>query len=331
MSMKIETPAFVIIACIISWSLLTVWSRIILLEYQIAPATFVFIQMLSGGLALVLLAKKRIKSIGITPLKQLYTWGFGFFRVISASFYIAATVYLSASNVAFLGALSVSISVFMVWVLLKRKPRLIELPGHIVMIVAAYFMVMEFTGQFSNPAIWLLLISQIIGTFAIIIGEIHPLNQNNSSGDTLYLTGMVLLASAIILLSLSYLAAEFNNSLPKGFYPEIREAINRFALSDIFNPYAWAFGFAMGVSFRAISIYYSLRSVKLTSTEFYLGAMCIMPFTNLALEILASNLGYLPAYSFDVSSFVLGCFITFGSLYIIYFKRNKRVIQPQTG
>lgn len=322
--MKIETPIFVTIACILTWSVLSVSSRVILLEYELAPATFVFIQMLSGGLALVLLSHQRIKTIGLTPLKQLHTWAFGGFRVVAASFYVGAMVYLSAANLSFMGASSVTMSVLYVWFVLNRKPTLRELPGHIVIVVMWFLLALQFDGQFNNPGIWLLLFSQFIITIAITLGETHPLNQSNNSGDTFYLTGMVLVASAAILLSLSYVASLLEAQLPSDFYPNIRTHVAGFILEDLLNPWAWFLGFLTGVSFRAAAIYYSLRSVKLTSSEFYLGTMAFMPFTNLALEDIAIRFGYLPDVKLDTYQILFGSIMCAASLYIIYFKRAKR-------
>ncbi|NRA87862.1 MAG: DMT family transporter [Rhizobiales bacterium] len=321
--MKYETPLFVILACVSSWAIITVLARVLLLTYGFAPATFVFIQMLAGGLTLVLLSHKRIKVFGLSPLKQLHTWGFGFFRVISASFYVGSLLYVSATNGAFLGATNVIMSVLFVWLILKRKPKLIELPGHLIILVGWYLLVGQLDNQFSNPAVWMMLFSQIIISFAIILAETHPMNQNNNSGDTLYLTGIILLASAIILLILSYLASIFEAQLPESFYPEIRAHVSNFMLQDIFNPYAWIFGIFMGAIFRAASIYYSLRAVKLTTTEFYLGSMSIMPFLIFGLEYIAMQLNYLPSKAFEAQPFILGSLMTLGCLYIIYFKRNK--------
>ena len=321
--MKFETPFFVTLACAFSWGILTVCGRILLLEYHFAPATFTFIQMLSGGLALVLLGRKRFSSIGLRPLKYFHTWAFGGLRIISASFYVASLLYISATNLAFLGAIAITMSVLYVWLTLKRKPKLIELPGHIIILIALYFMIMQFDGQFNNPAVWLLFSSEVIITIAITIGERHPMNQSNNSGDTLYLTGMILLASATILLFLSYIAFTFEAQLPADFYPQIRSQISRFALKDILNAYAWMFGFLIGASFRAAAIYYSLRSVKLTSSEFYLGSMALMPYINLAFEHMAMKWGLLPVVEFNQAEFLLGTIACAASLYIIYFKRGK--------
>lgn len=321
--MKIETPLFVTIACALSWGILTVLGRIILLEYQLAPATFAFVQMFSGGLVLVLLSAKRIRSIGIAPLKQLHTWAFGGFRVLSASLYVGSLVYLTATNLAFLGALAVTLSVTFVWISLKRQPKIIEVPGHIVILIASYFLVMQLDGQFSNPGVWLLFGSEILIAIAIIFAEKHPLNQNNDSGDTLYLTGMVLLASATTLFILSYAMSLFEAQLDADFYPEIRQHITGFVLRDFFNPYVWGFGFLTGALFRSSAIYYSLRSVNLTSSEFYLGSMALMPYINMVFEYLAMKLGILPQTNFEPIVLFWGTVASLASIYIIFFKRSK--------
>ena len=321
--MKFETPLFVTIACILSWSLISVIGRAALIEYNLAPATFVFIQMISGGLALVLLSPKRIKTIGFEPLKHFHTWAFGGLRIVSASFYVGSFLYISATNTAFLGASNVTFSVLYVWFLLGRKPKWVEVPGHIIIAIAWVFLAREIDGGFNNPGIWLLLVSQFVITIAITLGETHPLNQNNNSGDTFYLTGMVLVASALILLILSYLASMVEAQLPADFYPVLRDHISGFVLKDFLNPYAWIWGFATGATFRAAAIYYSLRSVRLTSSEFYLGSMALMPFVNMALEALLINWGYLPDVALDPYQILFGSIMCAASLYIVYFKRGK--------
>lgn len=321
--MKFETPLFVTIACILSWCLISVVGRAVLIEYNLAPAMFVFIQMISGGLSLVLLSPKRIRDIGFSPLKHFHTWAFGGLRIVSASFYVGSFLYFSATNTAFLGASNVTLSVLYVWFLLGRKPKWIEVPGHIVIAVAWFFFARDVDDGFSNPGIWLLLASQVIITIAITLGETHPLNQNNNSGDTLYLTGMVLFASAVILLALSYLASIFEATLPADFYPVLRSHITGFVLKDFLNPYAWGWGFLTGATFRAAAIYYSLRSVKLTSSEFYLGTMALMPFVNMAFEALAAYWEYLPHSVLDAEQIILGTIMAAASMYIVYFKRSK--------
>lgn len=321
--MKFETPLFVTIACILSWSLISVIGRAVLIEYELAPATFVFIQMISGGLALVLLSPKRIQTIGFAPLKHFHTWAFGGLRIISASFYVGSFLYISATNTAFLGASNVTWSVLYVWFLLGRKPKWIEIPGHIIIAVAWVLLALEIDGGFNNPGIWLLLVSQFVITIAITLGETHPLNQSNNSGDTFYLTGMVLVASAVILLFLSYIASIFETMLPEDFYPVLRTHITGFVLKDFLNPAAWVWGFLTGATFRAAAIYYSLRSVKLTSSEFYLGTMALMPFVNMALEALLIEWDYLPDAPLDYYQILFGSIMCVASLYIIYFKRSK--------
>lgn len=321
--MKFETPLFVTIACILSWSLISVVGRAVLIEYNLAPATFVFIQMVSGGLSLVLLSPKRIKLIGFEPLKHFHTWAFGGLRIISASFYVGSFLYISATNTAFLGASNITFSVLYVWFLLGRKPKWVELPGHLIIAIAWIYFAMGMEDGFNNPGIWLLLVSQFVITIAITLGETHPLNQNNNSGDTFYLTGMVLVASALILLILSYAASIFETSLPADFYPILRDHIAGFVLQDFFNPYAWVWGFLTGATFRAAAIYYSLRSVKLTSSEFYLGTMALMPFSNMAFEAVAIEWDFLPYKALDAQQIFYGSIMCAASLYIIYFKRNK--------
>lgn len=189
--------------------------------------------------------------------------------------------------------------------------------------IACYFMVLRFDEQFNNPGVWLLLSSEIFIAIAIIFSEKHPLNQNNNSGDTLYLTGMVLLASASILLVLAYIASLFEAQLPADFFPQIRSHIARYVLKDFFNPYAWGLGFLAGALLRSAAIYYSLRAVKLTSTEFYLGSMALMPYVNLMFEYLAMRWGYLPEVELDPNILTLGTIACLASLYIIIFKRTK--------
>lgn len=321
--MKFETPLFVTVACALSWGLLTVFGRILLLEFHFAPATFAFVQMFSGGLVLILLSTKRMKEIGLAPLKQMHTWAFGGLRVVSASLYVGSLVYLSASNIAFLGAIAVTLSVVFVWIALKRQPKFIEIPGHIVILIATYYLVLRLDQQFNNPGVWLLFSSEVIIAIAIIFAERHPLNQSNNSGDTLYLTGMILIASAACLFILSYMASLIEAQLPVNFHPQIRSYVADFVLKDFFNPYLWLFGFLAGALFRSAAIYYSLRSVKLTSSEFYLGSMALMPYINLIFEYMAMQIGVLPQTSFNPMVLFWGTIASLASVYIIFFKRSR--------
>ena len=309
------SAAVVLGASLLSWAVLLVASRVTLLAFQLDPWLFTFIQMMAGGAFLVAIGAR---GSGLTKaLRDPYTWVYGALRVATAGFFTAALVHTSVANAAFLGIVSMPISIVVVWVVLSRKPSRRELPGHAVIILGLALLAQNLEGGWRNPAIILMILSELCVVTSTLIGELHPLNQTDDPRQRAGLTGIMLLASAFFML-----LAALCLSIVAQWLPAVRDSVSG-SLAWIGNPALvvdtrlWAWAALVGVLLRGPSLFLSLKAIHQVRTENYIAAMAALPFLSLALEAVAVALGLLEPTTAAVPATLYGAMMMLGSLGVL--------------
>jgi hypothetical protein len=77
----------VTIGAVLTWASVSAVSRVLLVRLGLDPWSFSFIQLCSGGLALLAMSGKA--AFGAVSFRRPSTWILGFFRVLSAALYTA--------------------------------------------------------------------------------------------------------------------------------------------------------------------------------------------------------------------------------------------------
>lgn len=306
----------VLLSALFGWALVLVVSRALLIGFGFDPWLFTLIQMLTGGIFLIAIAG-RGPAIG-GALRNPWTWVYGVLRIVTAALFTAALVHISTANAAFLAVSSVPISAVLLWLVLSRRPLRQELPGHALIIGGLVLLGFSLDDGWHNPAIWLMAGSEVCVVATTAIAELHPLNRTNDMRQRASLTGVMLLASALVML-----ASALGLAFTAAWLPGLRDLVPVSLpwLTDpalALDPVLWGFAAAVGIALRGPSMFFSLKAIHLVRTENYLAAMATLPFMCLLLESLVHAAGWLPPVTLANLTTMFGLLMTLGSLAVLW-------------
>ncbi|WP_310621332.1 EamA family transporter [Flexibacterium corallicola] len=308
----------------LSWSTLIVVTKGILLAQNLDPWIFTVIQMAAGGIFLIMIGGRA--NGALASMRSGYTWLYGGLRVFSACSYSAALLYVSAANAGFFTFLAIPFSAIATALLFSRWPTRGELPGHLSIVLGTAALIAALDGTYSNPAVYLMVASELGVALATIVAELHPSNQSNTPRQTASLSGVMLLSSATVMLVMLTLASLYTgdtnpqdimsaSSLQESFLP-------RLELAHIWNPHMWLFATLVGLTFRGMSMYFSLQAISLVGGQNYLATAAILPFMSLILESMGHTLGWMPESTTTNMAVVAGAVMAIGSLMLLFSRRH---------
>lgn len=312
----LSSPFIVVGACMLSWSLVLVVCRFILFTYEFDPWLFTFIQLMAGGFFLVILAG--YTSGVLVALRDPFTWLYGVLRVATAALFSAALLHTSTANANFLGITAVPMTMVMFWIVFSRRPSTWELPGHALIIVGLILLARNLDGGYSNPALLLMILSEVCVVTSTLMAERHSLNQTEDPRTRALLSGVMLLASAFAMLM-----AAFVLSAIVQWQPVLRPALPiHFSWLDhpaqILDLSLWISAVLIGVVLRGPALFLSLKAIHLVGTENYIIGMAILPFASFTFEAIAVHQGLLPPTPAAVLTLVFGTVMISGSLAIFW-------------
>jgi len=164
-----SSPAFLIaVAMTAMWSVVTVMLRGVLFNLGFDPWTLAMCTMLCAGSTLLIAAG--ITSLPLDPLKRWSTWVIGGIRVLTTCCFSAALLYGSATTITLLSAINVLVAAAGVYAAFRRKPRLAEIPGFLLIGLGVALLAGELEGGWSSPAIKFLLVSET----AVVVSSLLP-------------------------------------------------------------------------------------------------------------------------------------------------------------
>jgi len=312
----------IVLAALASWSLLLVLSRVILTNYGFDPWVFTFLQMMAGGAFLILVSGQ---PRGLGPLlRNPITCIYGGLRVATAAFFTAALLHTSAANAAFLAILSVPTAAVLVWGVMGRRPQPWELPGHLLILVGLLALAGSLEGGFRNPALVLMILSELCVVTSTLIAELHPMNQTEDRRQRAALTGAMLLASACMML-----LSAVGIGLLAQIFPGVAAFIpgNLAWVSDpgsVFDPGLWLAAGLVGVLLRGPSMFLALKAIHRVKTANYLTGMAALPLTAMLFEAAASGLGWIEPAAVWTASTAFGVIMILGSLAVVVARSNLR-------
>ncbi|QPH55633.1 translation-associated GTPase [Pontivivens ytuae] len=299
-------------AALVSWSILLVVSRIILVNLALDPWLFTFIQMMAGGLFLML-ASGRTRGVWRT-LGEPITWLYGFLRVATAAFFTAALLHTTTANAAFLAIVSVPTSVLVVWLVMSRTPRRAELPGHLIILAGLLLLAASLEGGFRNPALILMLLSELCVVLSTLIAELHPQNQTDDRRQRAALTGAMLLASAGAMLAAVFALGMLSQAFPGLTWLLPNDLAWIADPTVLLDPALWVAAILVGTLLRGPSMFLALMAIHRVKTTNYLAGMAALPLTSMLFEAVAAEAGWLPFVSIITWSTGFGALMILGSL-----------------
>ncbi|MEM9132600.1 MAG: EamA family transporter [Actinomycetota bacterium] len=292
------------------WALLLVVSRIVLVRYDIDPWSFAFVQLLIGGVVLVAVAGGG-EAVDWRSLRRPATWAYGALRVTTASAFTAALVHTTVAYAGMLGTVSVPLAVIGAGVLFGRRPSRREIGGHVVILIGIGLLIgLRLEGGLGNPAVVLMLISELAVVGSSLIAETHPDNNAESPQVRRRFTGTVLLITAAAFL--------------------VGRVAQRGALdvADDLGPALWISGLVVGAALRGPAMHASLRAIRLVGADVYLMLAASLAFTGLVLELGSGALGMIERPAIGPVDLLLVAVIAAGSLWVF---RTRQAVAAVAG
>ncbi|WP_028465010.1 hypothetical protein [Nisaea denitrificans] len=304
----------VLISSVLTWALLLVCSRALIIGLSLDPWMFTFLQMGSGGLFFIVIS--RGAEVGVSALWRLDTWLIGIFRIGTAALYMAALIHVDVLQAGFFGSIGVPMSALAVCLLFHRQPTRLELLGHIPLVAGSVTTAFGFDGSLENPALFLLALSQVCVLSASLFAERHPHMMALAPRTRLRLTGIVLLLTAIgfavwrILQSAAGLAGDAD-------------------VAELMRPELWAAGLGLGITLRGLATYLGLRAAAVAGTHNYLAAALALPIVGAVLECVIATYGYGAWPNIGLLQVAAGVLIVSGGIVVIYARKRAGKMATQ--
>ena len=291
------------------WAMLLVCNRIALTSFDIDPYAMTCWQLVFGGIALVLMAPGRR-----IPWRQFtlpINWAYGILRVMTGVTWTAALVYISAPESGILSQTGMPLAALAATFILGRPPGRSEWLGHAALIAGAVWLAWHLPGGFANPAVLLMLASEVTAISSSVLAEKHPDNQIKDAWAHLRFTGVLLLITASIFLAVPPLV-DLISPVP----------IPYISTAGLFGTETLIAGLLIGVLFRGPAMVLSLRSIKTAGIEKYILSTSVLPFILLGLEMIAASFGLTPTPAHNSVFWISSLLIMIGIVQITVSKQR---------
>lgn len=305
-------PVFLLLVVnMLTWALLLVANRLALLQFHADAYAMTCWQLAFGGLALIVLSPGR--KIPWRQFSLPLNWLYGFLRVLTGVSWTASLLYISSPQSGILSQSGMPLAALLAIFFLGRPPHKTEWIGHAFLLAGVLLMSWHLPGGFSNPAVWLMLASEIASISSSIVAEKHPDNQTNDGWAHLRFTGVLLLITSALFL----------------VFPPLIGLVIPFDMPflSLENFFGWPTlisGFLIGVLFRGPAMVLTLRSIKLAGVETYFLAASSLTFILLGIETIAARFTNVPSPEPDGVFWVCVAFVTGGIVSIALSRRHAR-------
>tara|TARA_R110001583_G_scaffold195458_1_gene373833 strand:- start:3964 stop:4920 length:957 start_codon:yes stop_codon:yes gene_type:complete len=296
------------------WACLLVANRVALVQFNADAYAMTCWQLAFGGLALIMLSPGRP-----IPWRQFtlpVNWFYGFLRVLTGVTWTAALIYISSPQSGILSQTGMPMAALAATFILGRPPHKSEWIGHALLLTGAGWMAFHLPGGFTNPAVWLMLASEVTAISSSVVAEKHPHNQVSDSWAHLRFTGVLLLiTSAMFLIFPPLIGIISPIDLPS------------LSLEKFFSLETVLSGLIIGALLRGPAMVLTLRSIKLAGIESYILATSSLPFVLLAIEAAAARFTTTPSPKPDSVFWVCAGLVVCGITMITFGKRRGAKIR----
>lgn len=299
----------VAIAATIGWAVLLVATRVMLVRFGINAWGFTLVQLLTGGLAMMLIG--RHAPIAWRSLMSASIWAYGALRVVSAGSASAALLYVTVMQDTLLAAMNVPLAALVLVVVTRQRIPGGQLAAHGVIIGGVAVMAFSLPGGLLNPAVLFEVIAECAVVASTLLIERNPENQRDDVLARCRFTGAVLMVTAAMFIFAWTLSGVLG----------LRLGSNALAFGDPAQLFASTelliAGALVGVLLRGPTMYLALLAVRLAGTQTYLATMALLPVACLALETGCALVGWLPWPTPGWAELVSGLLVLAGSLLLV--------------
>lgn len=294
----------VTISAIFCWAVLSVTSRVLLVNFNLDPWMFSFIQLCAGGITLLAISGRT--GLKISSFTRPSTWILGALRVLSAALYTAVLVWVSVLEAGILGALNMPVIALVVWAMTKRCPAQFEWLGHLLLLVAVFVLAMRLENDLRTATLSLMALNAVCLTAMNLLAERHPDNISNKPGVRIRFTGAVLLVTAVL-----FAAGRIIQQSPAD------------APADLTLIVA---GVVVGIVLRAPAMLLAFWSIQLAGAQGYTAAISLLPIFGMAFEQAAVASGLLTESRFQIETVYLAGMVILGTLLILGARRRQTIL-----
>lgn len=299
----------IVTAATVSWGILLVAIRVLLVNFSFNAWSFTLIQLLAGGASMIALGGRG--ALAWRAFGSPAIWVYGGLRVISSSCSSAALIYVGVMQDTLLAAMNVPIAGLLIVLGTRRLLPYQQVLAHGVIVAGIVTMALALPGGFANPAVVLELISETAVVVSTLLIERHPHNQSDDIGTRCRFTGAVLMATAAMFIVAWALSGAAG----------LRIGSNALAFGDLgallADPALLLAGLLVGAILRGPTMYLALYAIRLAGTQTYLAALALLPVVGVALEAACAALGWLPWPSLGWHEAVAALLVVGGSILLV--------------
>jgi drug/metabolite transporter (DMT)-like permease len=292
------------------WCALIVSSRALIVTYGFDPWAFTLVQSIGGGLVLVLATMGARANWDAARAPS--TWAIGAARVVAGTCFVASLAHIPASHAGLLSAFNMPLSALMVWLFLGRLIPRRAMLGHFAILIAIAVMAMRVDGGVFNPAITLLLISEVTVTAANLLAERHAQNRGDIRARA-RLGGVVLLATALGFLALWTIVALLDLPIAALDLDSVRRSLADWRM--------WLAGALVGVLTRSPSMYFSLKAVRHIGADGFTLILSVFPLVAIAMEMLTAAAGLTVSPRIGAPEIAIGVLMVCAALFVGWARR----------
>jgi len=299
----------VAVAATLAWAVLLVATRVVLVRLEINAWGFTLIQLLTGGLAMMLIGGRA--PIAWASLLIPSIWIYGALRVVSAGASSAALLYVTVMQDTLLAAMNVPLAALVLVLITRQRLPGGQLLAHAVIVGGIAVMALSLPGGLANPAVLLEVIAECAVVASTLLIERHPENRRDDVAARCRFTGAVLMVTAamfILVWAVSGAAGLRIGSAALAF----GDFSALFASTELLVA-----GTLAGVLLRGPTMYLALLAVRLAGTQTYLATLALLPLASLVLEAACGALGWLPWPHLGPLECLSGALVIGGSLMLV--------------
>ena len=299
----------VAIAATIAWAVLLVATRVELVQLGINAWGFTLVQLLTGGLAMMLIGRRA--PIAWASLLSPSIWAYGALRVVSAGSASAALLYVTVMQDTLLAAMNVPLAALVLVIVTRQRIPGGQLAAHGLMIAGIAVMAFSLPGGLGNPAVLFEIIAECAVVASTLLIERHPENQRDDVLARCRFTGAVLMVTAAMFIVVWAISGVLG----------LRLGSNALAFGDpaqlFASPELLIAGALAGVLLRGPTMYLALLAVLLAGTQTYLATLALLPVACLFFELGCALVGWLPWPTLGWAEIVSGILVIAGSLLLV--------------
>lgn len=292
-------------SAIVSWALLSVGSRALLVSLDLDPWMFSFLQLVAGGMTLLFVGYHAAGSS--ESFLRPSTWILGVLRVLSAALYTAVLAIISVLEAGVIGSMSLPVVAVIVWLLRRKPPPGLAWVGHGLVVASVVLMTSRLEGDLRLVVLSLMGLNAICLAAMNLIAERHPENVSASFAGRAWFSGVVLAITASVFLGLRLLQG------------------GAFVMA-VSAPLLMS-GIAVGVLLRAPSMFLAFWAVSVAGAQGYTAAIALLPLFGMALEQAAIMLGLLEASRFQATNLFIALIALAGTLAVWASNQKSPVVK----